>query len=169
MGAVACAMGRKCPPGLSRVFLYYFWSFAASFSFFFWRCRWLTICHSLTQVCFLGVGCEFGLKYSIDQSNNFVRVGNSKTGPALLRLIGIPYMLYLYPQLAPVLFCFFVAIQLEYIIATRSLTMIKSQIGISFQNIFTKILTVRLRLFRGPREKDFIHLKICPIPSFSHA
>lgn len=84
--------GRKCPPGLSRVFLYYFWSFAASLFFFFWRCRWLMICHSLAQVCFLGVGCEFGLKYSIDQSNNFVRVGNSKTGPALLRLKGICYI-----------------------------------------------------------------------------
>lgn len=41
---------------------------------------------------FSWVGCEFGLKYSIDQSNNFVRVGNSKTGPALLRLYGICYI-----------------------------------------------------------------------------
>lgn len=77
-------------PGLFVLFLEF-----CCFSFllsFFWRCRWLTICHSLAQVCFLGVGCEFGLKYSIDQSNNFVRVGNSKTGPALLRLYGICYI-----------------------------------------------------------------------------
>lgn len=33
---------------------------------------------------FLGLGVS--LVSSIDQSDNFVRVGNSKTGPALLRL-----------------------------------------------------------------------------------
>lgn len=54
--------GRNWPFGLSWVFII-FGTLLLLFSSLFWGCSWLTIRHSLAQVCFGGVGCEFGLKY----------------------------------------------------------------------------------------------------------